>query len=339
MKTWLAIGALFLSTTVSGPAFPWGYQGHEVVGSIADQLLEGHPAKQQVQSILGFELRVAAPWPDCVRSVVRNDDGTFKYTPNPLHPEYRIPCTSFETPSGTARMEDYVKRNWDNCIYIPGHGCHESYHFADVAIQHYYYNRAYAGTSDHDIVSAINAAIAVLKGQPSPAPFSIKDKKEALFLLAHFLGDLHQPLHVGAIYLDASGNLVNPDGPGGLDPATETAGGNRIGDGPHNMHSEWDAIPADLGRSADPAMVQRARAVPTTPGHVGDWASAWASDTVRASHTAFTGVTFSGNGPLKWKVNFSDRDAYLHTQDKLKRDQLAKGGAHLAELLKAIWPK
>ena len=81
---------------------------------------------------------------------------------------------------------------------------------------------------DHDIVSAINTAIAVLKDQPSPAPFSINDKKEALFLLAHFLGDLHQPLHVGAVYLDASGNLVNPDGPGGLDPATETAGGNRL---------------------------------------------------------------------------------------------------------------
>jgi hypothetical protein len=26
------------------------------------------------------------------------------------------------------------------------------------------------------------------------------------------------------------------------------------------------------------------------------------------------------------------------TQGKLKRDQLVKGGAHLAELLKAIWP-
>src|SRR5205814_265690 len=51
-------------------------------------------------------------------------------------------------------------------------------------------------------MSAINAAVTVLKGNPSPDPFKIKDKTEVLFLLSHFVGDVHQPLHVGAIYLD-----------------------------------------------------------------------------------------------------------------------------------------
>jgi hypothetical protein len=317
-----------------GHALAWAYQGHEVTGSIADQLL-GPNAKQQVANILGFELRVAGPWTDCVRSVVRLPDGTFKYAPS--KPEYRIPCTSFETAAETARMEDYVSRNWSNCFYEARHGCDEAYHFADVAIQHDDYSRSYAGTNDHDVVSAINAAIMVLKGQAAPLPFSIRDKKEALFLLAHFLGDLHQPLHVGAIYLDANGQRVNPD-QGGLDPDTQTAGGNLISDQGNNFHTEWDAIPADLGESGSPDMVKKAQAVAPATGPLENFAVIWASDTVMASHSAFAGLTFTGTGHAHWAVNFADRAAYWNNQDGLKRDQLAKGGARLAQLLNAIWP-
>ena len=129
MNGMLSSCATILIIALGSPAFGWGHEGHEVVGSIADQLLAGHPAKAQVERILGFELRVAAPWLDCVRSVVRHTDGTFEYSPDPHHPEYRVPCPSFETPGEQARMEDYVRRNWSNCIYKLGHGCHETYHF------------------------------------------------------------------------------------------------------------------------------------------------------------------------------------------------------------------
>jgi hypothetical protein len=39
----------------------------------------------------------------------------------------RLPCTPFETPSEIARMEDYVSRNWSNCVYEANHGCDEAY--------------------------------------------------------------------------------------------------------------------------------------------------------------------------------------------------------------------
>jgi hypothetical protein len=42
--------------------------------------------------------------------------------------------------------------------------------------------------------------------------------------------------------------------------------------------------------------------------------------------------------PSRWTVAFDDHTAYLRTQDEIKRKQLAKGGARLAELLNAIWP-
>jgi hypothetical protein len=330
--------AFFALVSFHDRAFAWAYQGHEVTGSVADQLL-GSNAKKQVADILGFELRVAGPWADCVKSVARLPDGTFKYAPS--KPEYRISCTSFETPAETARMEDYVSRNWLDCNYEENHGCDEAYHFADVAIQHDDYSRSYAGTSDHDVVSAINAAIAVLRGQAAPLPFSIRDKKEALFLLAHFVGDLHQPLHVGAIYLDRSGGRVNPD-QSGLDHATETAGGNliddRVGGQANNFHTEWDAIPAALGESAAPDLVARAQAVAPATGPIEGFAALWAGDTVMASHAAFAGLTFTPADRGHWDIHFPDRAAYWTSQDDLKRDQLAKGGARLAQILNNVWP-
>ena len=350
----------------SGSASAWGYQGHEVIGSIADQLLGAH-AKQQVAEILGVELRVAGPWADCIKSVHRLcdfenhcDDGTstYSYLPDPNHPEYRTPCTPFENYQETKRMQDYAKRNWSNCSPIP---CHDQYHYANVAYQHDRYNSSYAGTSDHDIVSAIKAAVLVLKNPTAerPAPFSILDQKEALLLLAHFVGDLHQPLHVGAIYLDAAGIPVNPD----LNPqkgtATETEGGNAICINPAvNLHYEWDAIPSDLQLDpefrADAALVQKAQAVVPTVGEPEAFADIWARDTVVASHSAFDGpLRFTAFNPpvgisvkcfshsiskSLWTVSFENYDVYLKAQDGLKRDQIAKAGARLAQLLNAIWP-
>jgi S1/P1 Nuclease len=94
-----------------------------------------------------------------------------------------------------------------------------------VAIDRDHFDRSFAGTNEHDLVGAITAAIAVLRDKTPSGPYSIADKKEALFMLAHFLGDLHQPLHVAAVHLDEKGHLVDPDAVHQIDPATETQGG------------------------------------------------------------------------------------------------------------------
>lgn len=77
MKARKLVAAAVMLMASIGHAFAWGADGHQVVGSIADQLLSAR-ARSEVNRILGFELRVAAPWADCVRSVVKNADGTFK---------------------------------------------------------------------------------------------------------------------------------------------------------------------------------------------------------------------------------------------------------------------
>jgi hypothetical protein len=150
-------------------------------------------------------------------------------------------------PQEIARMEDYARRNWDNCARrATDDPCHEQCHYSDLATQHGRYARGYIGTRNHDIVSAIDASIAVLQGNPAPTRFDIKDEKEALLLLAHFVGDLHQPLHVEAVYLN--GTIVRwrkkPD------ETAATRGGNSIEDGSTNLHAEWEVMPTSLNPGA-----------------------------------------------------------------------------------------
>jgi hypothetical protein len=351
-KLCLILAAL-LCLLHSTPASAWAYQGHRVVGSIADHLLRPNAAAQ-VRHILNegdsraLDLRKSGPWADCVKSVVRHPDGTFEYVVNPDHLEYEVPCTPFKSAEERARMVDYVSRNWSNCLYQPDpdkppSGCHNTFHFDDVAIQRDRFDRSYQGTNDHDLVAAIGAAIAVLQDKPVPPPFpfSIKDKKEALMLLTHFVGDLHQPPHVGSAYLDADGKLVDPDITHTVDPTTETIGGNAIRDQNVNLHGEWDDIPTDLGDAATRELLAEAKLAQPSQGPIESWPAAWATDTLQVAHRAFEGLNFQRTEPppkVQWTVSFDDHTAYLWLADITKRRQLAKAGARLAEILNTIWP-
>jgi hypothetical protein len=156
-------------------------------------------------------------------------------------------------------------------------------------------------------------------------------------MLAHFIGDLHQPLHVAAVYLGTNGQLVDPDSAHQVDPTTDTEGGNLIHDQSSVFHAEWDAIPEDLGDAATPALLAVAKSQAASQGALEDWPAAWASDTIVAAHGAFSGTKFRQTSKEHWSVTFNERNTYLSSQDQIKRLQLAKAGARLAELLNAIW--
>jgi hypothetical protein len=85
-------------------------------------------------------------------------------------------------------------------------------------------------------------------------------------------------------------------------------------------------------------MLNRARAVTKTAGPVEGFAAAWASHTVKAAHSSFAGLTFTAACNGHWLLHFKDHRQYLGNENTLKEEQLAKAGAHLAELLNAIWP-
>jgi hypothetical protein len=233
----------------SGPALAWGPDGHHTVGAIADRLI-GTNAAAQVKAILGsLSLQEALVWADCAKGI--DPSKNFAYQTPGKYPE----CGIYETPTGEAEMADFVRRNNTNCAPKPGEEiCHKQYHYSDVAIQHDHYDASDTGARTDDVVGAIVAATHVLQGDPAPAPFDFKDKREALLVLTHYLGDIHQPLHVGAVYLNAKGKRVNPDA-GTFDPATETRGGNQINikGKTKNLHATWDAVPTSLTASPSTA--------------------------------------------------------------------------------------
>ncbi|HEX8954732.1 MAG TPA: S1/P1 nuclease [Burkholderiaceae bacterium] len=337
--------ALVLSA-LPGLALAWNAQGHQEVGAVADRMIAGTRAEQWVHALLGERnLETVSVWADCAKATRSADDVNFVYQDNPKYAE----CAVFNTPEDKARFESYVSRNWKQCG--PVHGteyCHSQYHYADVSGLRDHYDRSYAGTNNHDVVHSINAAIAVLRGQAPDAPFSIADKREALMLLTHYVGDIHQPLHVAALYLNDKGETVDPDRTG-YKLGQDTAGGNNIVDDKKLFHGEWDAPPPDLMANGAPVekLLKLARAVPPTKGKLDTWSARWASDSVRLAPQVFGGLRFTMRAPLgedvenspeKWDVAGID-SGYLAKADEIKLEQIARAGARLAQLLEAIWPQ
>ncbi len=325
-----------LSTTA---ASAWGPDGHHAVGALADRLIAGTHAEARVKALLGgLTLEQAAVWADCAKGV---DPGkNFAYTSAGKYPE----CAIYETPDGEAEMIDFVKRNDTNCPHATGDAsCHTQYHYTDEAIQRERYQLGDVGTRNFDIVAAISATIRVLEGEAAPAPFKIKDKREALLLLAHYAGDITQPLHVGAIYLDPCGNLVDPQVEV-FDPTMDTAGGNSImtirlatNHRSETLHATWDDTPEALhSNHIDDAWIALARAEPATRGAIHGWSTEWASTTLTQARLAFEGLKFGAQQNGQWTVGLTGR--YDDSMAPIKKRQLTVGGARLAHTLMAVWP-
>ena len=302
-----ALAAALLATSSS--CWAWGAAGHQTIGTIAAKLIQGSRAEQEVQALIGdLSLADISVWPDCAKAI--SPAQGYKYINEGKYKD----CKIFETPDFEAEMADFVRRNDQNCQPKPGEEiCHKQYHYSDVAIQRSSYSLGPVGAREDDIVGAVAAATRVLKGEPAPAPFNIKDKREALLLLVHYVGDLHQPLHVGAVYLSKKGSRVDPD------------------------KGTWDDISITLtAPRIDGLWLAHAKVVRSTPGDIYTWPQQWATGTLKGAQTAFKGVKF---GPLNGKSWPGTLPAgYSPTMSDIKKAQLTAGGAHLAELLQAIWP-
>lgn len=71
---------------------------------------------------------------------------------------------------------------------------------------------------------------------------------------------------------------------------------------------------------------------------LGQWATVWATDTIKVAPQAFAGATFVKRNDEGWDIAFPDHAAYVIARNDIKRQQMAKAGARLANLLNAIWP-
>jgi len=333
----LRLTALLLAlccTPISSVA--WGPDGHRSVGAIADALLRGSKAGAKVSLILDQStLEQVAVWADCVKGIAPEKE--FSYTSAGRYPE----CAAFETTAGIAAMAAYVRRNHDACKpAFDEESCHKQYHYADVTLQHAHYKTGYVGTSDHDIVHAIHAAVLVLQGQPQPSPFHFADQREALTVLTHLVGDLHQPLHVGSVFLNSDGKIVNPD-EGHYDRGSNTVGGNALQCPCGNFHSLWDDIPQQFkGGRMNEALIGKARNIARTSGAASRWPESWADAAIADAKLVFKGAQFGKSTPNQrgnsWSIALPLE--YERLMARVKEDALVNAGARLAQLLQTVWP-
>jgi hypothetical protein len=289
----LALG-LFFQVTLAPPAQAWGPTGHRVVAEIAQRHLT--PAAQaRVSSLLGGRtLADVANWPDELRSDTRFD-------------KYKL--LHFATvPNGVASYRDSKK--------------------------------AACG----DIVVAIDALIAFLRTGSREALFSVKalsDKSDgtgreacnpretdpispdtALRFLVHFMGDLHQPLHIGGT--DLGGNAV---------------GVNWLDRWKTNLHSVWDDEMVDFERldyKEYARFLDRASEADAARWMTGDTIS-YADEAIAMRSKLYEFPDESGPPP-------TDKDAvrkisykYIGAQRDRMREQLLKGGLRLAKVLNAVF--
>jgi len=146
----------------------------------------------------------------------------------------------------------------------------------------------------------------------------------ALAFLTHFIGDIHQPLHVGD-HDDHGGNLVTLHNP----PASLAGDGTR----PVSLHWLWDSLPDWVVRDPVHPLVrlytpaERAR---IATGDVADWARE-SYDLARpiAYGRAFHHDPCVGAGPRVIEISAADIRANL----PIVRQRLVQAGLRLARVL------
>lgn len=155
---------LFCCLSLTSPALAWGPEGHRIVGNIAQKYLN-HKAAKKVKIILGKEtLANSATWADEIRS---NED-------------MLIMLAKMWKPKNYKHTDNKSLASLIN-----------SWHYITWP-----YNTPYKSLKREesgDILYAIDFLSQLLKTQAPQKP----ESRYALRLLAHFIGDLHQPLHVG----------------------------------------------------------------------------------------------------------------------------------------------
>jgi hypothetical protein len=216
--------------------------------------------------------------------------------------------------------------------YVNANPKHSEYHYTDVPFQLDHYHDHAVGTADDDIVQTLKQAIAVLQGndtaETNPHHFT---KRQALILITHMTGDIHQPLHVGAAYVGKDGKFVVPQKQAEIDEVGiyDSRGGNNFLLDDQKMealsanlippaetpapvkegkpaaltkpfHSYWDSTTVNYAfrriRTRTPekfaqAAIDSQPDVPKNTGDVSTWPYQWADDALVVAKQAYAGVT------------------------------------------------
>lgn len=344
----------------AGNLYAYGARGHRLVGAIADRRLAAsgnESAKKKLKELLdGMTLEEVATLPDNIKDWdPRKDDPN-----NPAPPREREP---FHV-KGHPKIEEQL-RAFVNANPVTDKPSHHEFHYTDVPVVG---NEKYAsgkiGRWEFDIVHMIPFCIRVLKGQEPENNKRAITKTVAVILLVHYLGDIHQPLHVGAEYFDSNGK---PFEPAEAKPGFGDQGGNKLmfsrlingqlapyeyAQGkPGNLHSYWDGQTVTNAFGSTPDVQTADKLAKAEPGNwslngpLANWAELLADDILPRAREAHDRLEFRN---IKTEAGTSDiisGDAVEKpggelTYDKwaaeVVRDEIHKGGWRLAALLNEV---
>jgi hypothetical protein len=347
--------------------FGYGQDGHEIVGAIADKVLEKTPAAKKIYELTdGITLRKAAFMPDEIKAWDKNGVDDAKAFPNYA-----------KNPKIDKQLRDFWRANPPTQDRNSPTPSHHWFHYTDVPVLNpEKYADGKTGRTQWDIVHMIGYCVDVLRGEvPEDNPRKIT-KPVAVILLAHYVGDIHQPLHVGAEYFNHAGAAVDPDkGEAG----NEDEGGNtltlRLFHGAPEMmdkrglklHGFWDnetvmanlaPLPGNISREERYQLVEPAKRKLAdelgqqqpknwrAPANIAlkNYGEFWADDILPVAREAHERLQFINvhetidqektvmAGDAREK-NAADRVSYADWSAKVVREELHKAGWRLADLL------
>src|SRR5947207_3669926 len=179
----------------------YGPLGHDIVGAIADERLANTPTAAKVNALLdGLKLEKAALIADEIKGWDKkgvDDPRSFHYSGH----------RNIDT-----QLRDFWRANQPTHNLNSSAPSHHWFHYTDVPVMPAQrYRDGYAGRSKWDVVHMIPFCIDVLQGRIPEQNERRITKAVAVILLAHYVADIHQPLHVGAEYFDEQGRITDPD--------------------------------------------------------------------------------------------------------------------------------
>ncbi len=180
----------------------YGPLGHEIVGAIADERLANTVTATKIRAVLdGLTLEKAAVIADEIKGWDKkgaDDPRSFHYS---AHRNI------------DRQLRDFWRANPPPPSSVnPGAPSHHWFHYTDVpVVPAQRYRDGHAGRNKWDIVHMVSFCVQILQGRLPEQNERKITKAVALILLAHYVADIHQPLHVGAEYFDQQGRVADPD--------------------------------------------------------------------------------------------------------------------------------
>ena len=322
-------------------SFAYGPRGHQLVGSIADKRIARNRAlARKVRRLLdGLTLERVATLPDEIKSW--NDCGSRPPSPNPVIDRVRI----------NNELRAFLEAN--PCSAKPAH---DEFHYTDVPVTgDEDYDDGEVGRGKFDIVQMIPFCLRVLSGEEPETNDRKITKTVAVILLTHYLGDIHQPLHVGAEFFDAEGNAFHPTA---ANHGFGDQGGNKLtlftfADGQlkavGKLHGYWDSQTVNnaFGEASNASVATRlARRVPgrwRLTGEVETWAEQMANGALPVAREARTRLEYKNIEIIPDQHEIKSGEArekrrpgnqfYARWAANVVRSEIHKGGWRLAALL------